>query len=154
MTNDELQQLVEEISLSRFHLPFAHEARFNHRLRTTGGRYLLKSHDIEFNPKQLKHYGREEFIGIIKHELCHYHLHIQGKGYQHRDRDFKELLDNVGGSRYCQLVPGTKNQISTKYVYKCTGCGQIYNRKRRINLTKYVCGKCRGKLGQIPFKKA
>ncbi len=39
-------------------------------------------------------------IGIIKHELCHYHLHRLGLGYQHKDRDFKTLLQKVGGSCY------------------------------------------------------
>lgn len=34
---------------------------------------------------------------IIKHELCHYHLHLRGMGYKHRDADFKTLLAQVGG---------------------------------------------------------
>lgn len=89
MNNQELQSLVCDISLKYFKIPFKHNAYFNSRLRTTGGRYLLKSHDIEINPKQYEHYGKEAIIDIVKHELCHYHLHILGKGYKHKDRDFK-----------------------------------------------------------------
>jgi hypothetical protein len=72
MTDQELQKLVEQISLQFFCKPFRHLARFNSRLKTTGGRYLLRTHDIELNPRHLQEHGVEELIGIIKHELCHY----------------------------------------------------------------------------------
>ncbi|MFF6058045.1 hypothetical protein V7G57_14645, partial [Enterococcus faecium] len=49
MTQEELQQLVEEISLKSFQLPFKHQAMFNPRLRTTGGRYHLNDHHLDFN---------------------------------------------------------------------------------------------------------
>ena len=38
-----LQRLVEKISLQYFEMPFLHKAILISRLRTTGGRYLLKS---------------------------------------------------------------------------------------------------------------
>lgn len=142
----ELQRLVEAISKDFFGKPFRHTAVFNKRLRTTGGRYLLKSHDLEFNPAQLEIFGMEEFKKIIIHELCHYHLHLEGKGYRHGDQDFKDLLKLTGGTRFCNTIPGTKNQTRTLYLYKCRDCGLEYNRKRRIDTKKYVCGKCRGHL--------
>ncbi|WP_026675773.1 SprT family protein [Alkalihalobacterium bogoriense] len=144
-----LQKLVEEISLSFFGRAFIHEARFNSRLKTTGGRYLLRTHDIEINPKQYEVHGYDELVGIIKHELCHYHLHIQRKGYKHRDTDFKTLLKEVGGSRYCQVLPNTRRVSTSVHLYECTSCKTKYTRKRRINVTKYVCGKCAGKLLKV-----
>jgi SprT-like protein len=149
MRQNELQEEVESLSLIWFGRPFVHEARFNSRLRTTGGRYLLDSHDLEFNPKQLEYYGYEEFIGIIKHELCHYHLHLQKKGYRHGDRDFKEWLKRVGGSRHCKLIPGTKNSKTSRHRYQCVKCGRIYERQRRIDVARYVCGKCKGRLKRL-----
>lgn len=89
MDNQELQELVRRLSLKSFQRPFLHQAYFNARLRSTGGRYLLQSHNIEINPKAYELYGLEEVQGIILHELCHYHLHIEGKGYQHRDKDLE-----------------------------------------------------------------
>ena len=53
---------------------------------------MLQTHHIQINPKSFEIYGIEELEGIIRHELCHYHLHIEGKGYKHRDKDFKDLL--------------------------------------------------------------
>ena len=59
MNNDKLQRMVENLSEEKFGRTFQHRAYFNKRLRTTGGRYLLKSHDIEINPKQYEHYGED-----------------------------------------------------------------------------------------------
>ncbi|WP_018664749.1 SprT family protein [Heyndrickxia acidiproducens] len=152
MNDSELKQLVEKISLQYFHKPFRHNAYFNPRLRTTGGRYLLKSHDIEINKKYYNEFGEKELIGIIKHELCHYHLHLEGKGYQHRDRDFKQLLQHVGAPRYCSSLPASQQKQSAAnspahlYEYVCSSCGIVYRRKRRVNVNRYVCGKCGGKL--------
>lgn len=153
MTNEELQLLVETISTNLFKRPFIHKAVFNKKLRTTGGRYLLHSHNIEVNPKYFEEFGTDELEGIIKHELCHYHLHLLGRGYKHRDQDFKQLLRQVGGPRYCSTLPSSLKRKSTvNYAYQCTKCGLIYRRKRRVNTVKYVCGKCKGKLKQIDEK--
>lgn len=145
ITGGQLQQLVEQISTEYFQRPFTHRAYFNARLKTTGGRYVLRTHNIELNPKHYEKYGIEELIGIIKHELCHYHLHLTGGGYKHRDSDFKRLLAQVGGSRYCQSVAAPKKE-TYRYELVCMDCGTRYLRRRRMNTNKYVCGKCRGHL--------
>ena len=148
MDDLELQKLVEEISFNSFGKPFMHKAYFNSRLRTTGGRYVLNTHHIEINRKYLEQLGLNELYGIIKHELCHYHLHIMGKGYKHGDQDFKRLMAEVDAPRFCSALPErTKRELSRKVIiYICKNCGQIYQRKRRVNTNKYVCGKCKGKL--------
>nr|WGD71177.1 SprT family protein [Bacillus subtilis] len=148
MDNIELQKLTEDISKTYFKKPFRHQALFNDRLKTTGGRYLLTSHNIELNRKYLIEHGREELIGIIKHELCHYHLHLEEKGYKHRDRDFRMLLRQVNAPRFC--IPLKKKAENKKtYMYICTACGQQYIKKRAMNPDRYRCGKCRGKIKRI-----
>lgn len=147
MDNKELQKLTEDISETYFKKPFRHQALFNDRLKTTGGRYLLTSHNIELNRKYLIEHGREELIGIIKHELCHYHLHLEGKGYKHRDRDFRMLLQQVNAPRFC--TPLRKSGKQKTYMYICTTCGQQYIKKRAMNPDRYRCGKCRGKIKRI-----
>ncbi|GEB35717.1 MULTISPECIES: SprT family protein [Brevibacillus] len=146
MTDTELQELVEQISTQFFAKPFRHRARFNSRLRTTGGRYLLRSHDIELNPKHLAEHGEGELIAIIKHELCHYHLHLEKKGYRHIDQDFRRLLAQVGGSRYCQQVGSGRAVMPYRYELACHSCGMTYKRKRRMDPSRYRCGRCRGTL--------
>jgi SprT-like protein len=147
MRQSDLQRLVERVSLQFFQKPFKHTATFNPRLRTTGGRYILQTHNIELNKKYYEAFGEEELIGIIKHELCHYHLHLEGKGYRHCDQDFRDLLRQVQAPRYCRPLPQQAQQKTKKvYIYVCSKCGLKYKRKKRINTDKYVCGRCHGKL--------
>ncbi|MGY0693690.1 SprT family protein [Virgibacillus sp. FSP13] len=140
----DLHRLVDDLSREFFHKPFIDDVQFNNRLRSTGGRYLPAKRRIELNPKYVIEMGEEEFIGIIKHELCHYHLHIEGKGYKHGDEAFKELLKETGSPRHCNPLPSIKR--SYKYVYVCTECGCEYKRIRRVDIKRYRCGRCRGKL--------
>lgn len=140
----ELNNLVKEISLKYFNRPFLHKASYNYRLRTTGGRYLLSTHNLEINPKYVKEMSEKDYVGIIKHELCHYHLHLEGKGYRHGDRDFKKLLKEVGAPRHCRPLPSQVNLV--KYIYVCEKCKIIYRRQRRVNTKKYRCGKCQGSI--------
>lgn len=148
MENEELQQWVERVSLQYFGRPFTHKATFNARLKATGGRYFTKSHNIEISPHQLSAFGKEETEKIIKHELCHYHLHLLNRGYKHRDQDFKQLLAHVGGSRYCNTLPERSEAKKREYRYmlQCVQCAQHYYRKRKMDVSKYRCGRCNGKL--------
>ena len=146
MTDEQVQQLVEELSLVYFKVPFLHRAYFNGRLKTTGGRYLLRSHNIELNKKLYDHFGEEELRGIILHELCHYHLHIRGMGYKHRDKDFRDLLKKVGAPRFCSTIEENqkKRRKQTIHTYICISCEQLYRRKRKMDVRKYCCSKCSG----------
>ena len=140
MNEHELQNLTEEISRTSFHREFTHKITYNKPLRSSGGRYLLKTGNIEINPLVEQELGLEALIGVIKHELCHYHLHQSGGGYRHRDADFKRLLHQVGGSRFVERMK------EPNFIYECTACHHRYPRMRKMNTNRYVCGKCRGKL--------
>jgi SprT-like protein len=144
MTNEELQALVKTISIDVFTKPFLHQAEHNPRLRTTGGRYMLADHTIEINPLVFKVHGMDELVGVIKHELCHYHLHLVGNGYNHRDEDFRKLLIETSSPRFCKPLAAQNKKSSSFYIYKCESCRLKYKRKRRINVQKYRCGKCAG----------
>lgn len=141
LENEELQALVEQVSITSFHRSFDHQARFNARLKTTGGRFHLQNQNLDFNPKLFAAITADQRLGIIQHELCHYHLYRLHRGYQHRDADFKALLAAVGGSRFAPSLPRT-----AKYVYVCAQCGTVYRRQRRIDTRRFACGKCHGRL--------
>ncbi|WP_295731401.1 SprT family protein [uncultured Limosilactobacillus sp.] len=145
MTNEQLQQLTERLSLHYFHQPFRHQAVFNRRLRTTGGRYHLTDHHIDINPLMLEEFDEQNLERVILHELCHYHLHLAGRGYRHRDHDFKTLLKAVGGSRYAPLTSTAAQQKTPRYRYRCQGCGVILLRQRRFNVYRYHCARCGGR---------
>ncbi|RIN36863.1 SprT family protein [Staphylococcus succinus] len=146
MDNKTLQRLTETISEEYFGMPFKHKAYFNKRLKTTGGRYLLRNHNIEVNEKQYYKFGQEAIESIIKHELCHYHLHIQGKGYKHKDNDFKVLSTKTGAPRYCAALKTYEERAN--YIYKCNKCEMEFPRIRKVDTAKMVCGHCKGELVQ------
>ncbi|GAB2021411.1 SprT family protein [Pseudolactococcus yaeyamensis] len=139
--NDALLAFVKWVSLTDFGKPFEHEVKFNRRLKSTGGRFFPKDLHLDFNEKMYDTFSEAIFRKIVQHELVHYHLYREGRGYKHGNRDFKALLAQVGGLRFAPPLPDVQSLS-----YRCVSCGQIYLRKRRINLKKYLCGKCRGKL--------
>lgn len=145
MTDEQLQTLTEQLSLQYFHLPFRHRAVFNRRLKTTGGRYHLNDHYIDINPLMLEEFDMQNLQRVILHELCHYHLHLAKKGYQHRDRDFKQLLSQVGGSRYAPATSKARSTRQYRYWYRCQGCGVLLPRMRRFNTARYHCARCGGR---------
>lgn len=138
-----LTEYVKSVSEEDFGKPFRHTAVWNSRLRSTGGRFFPKDGHLDFNPKLYQEFGIEIFRKIVRHELCHYHLYYENKGYRHSDLDFKHLLKKVGGLRY---APQSQQERVTFHHYLCQNCGQVYQRKRRVDTRKYFCGKCRGKL--------
>ena len=139
-----LTDYVRQVSLEDFGKTFKHQAQWNTRLRSTGGRFFPKYGHLDFNPKVYQELGLEVFRKIVRHELCHYHLYYEGKGYKHKDIAFKELLKEVDGLRFVPPLSSTRQK--PVLVYKCHSCGQAYQRKRRIDTKRYRCGLCHGKL--------
>lgn len=82
MDQNQLLQWTRELSETYFRREFHADIVFNGRLRTTGGRYIPSKKRIEINRKYLDELGEEELKGIIKHELCHHFLHVDGKPLQ------------------------------------------------------------------------
>ncbi|MFS1663222.1 SprT family protein [Streptococcus sp. zg-JUN1979] len=137
-----LTNYVKKVSLEDFGRPFCHQAQWNNRLRSTGGRFFPADGHLDFNPKLYAAYGLAVFRKIVKHELCHYHLYYAHKGYKHGDKDFKDLLKQVDGLRYAPKLD-TKTRL---YTYQCQSCHMMYRRKRRVNTKTRVCGVCHGPL--------
>ena len=139
-----LTDYVKQVSLEDFGKPFKHQAQWNSRLRSTGGRFFPKDGHLDFNPKVYQELGLEVFRKIVRHELCHYHLYYEGKGYKHKDLAFKNLLKEVNGLRFVPPLSNTSQK--TILTYNCQDCKQLFLRKRKINTDRYRCGLCRGKL--------
>ena len=137
----DLSKYVKQVSQEDFGKPFQHDAIWNNRLQMTGGRFFPKDGHLDFNPKVLNRYGETIFRQVVRHELCHYHLYFDKKGYRHSDHDFNVLLSRVNGLRYVPLL-----KDGPKWRYRWQSCGYLYMRQRRINTTNRCCGKCRGRL--------
>ncbi|MET3683965.1 SprT-like protein [Alkalibacillus flavidus] len=147
MDQQTLEQLTNELSEQYFHKPFLDHVTFNRRLRTTGGRYIPAKRVIEINPKYVTELGEDALKGIIKHELCHYHLHIEDKPYHHRSAEFRRLLQVTGAPRFCGPLPSeaTKKRV----IYQCKDCRAQFERKRRMDTKRFRCGRCGGRIKEI-----
>ena len=139
-----LTDYVKQVSLEDFGKSFKHKAQWNTRLRSTGGRFFPKDGHLDFNPTVYQELGLEVFPKIVRHELCHYHLYFEGRGYQHKDLAFKQLLKEVDGLRFVPSLSSANQKPNL--VYTCQTCHQNYQRKRKIDTKRYRCGLCRGKL--------
>ncbi|HLR14728.1 MAG TPA: SprT family protein [Bacillota bacterium] len=152
LCDEALTKQIQELSIKYFQKPFVDQGRYNNRLRTTGGRYIPGKRVIEINPKYVKEKLYDEVIGIIKHELCHYHLHIEGKPFGHGDRTFKELLRKTNSPRFCKPLPSSvKKEVI--HTYTCTTCNSTYYRRRRVNVEHVRCGRCRSKIKYVSSSK-
>ena len=124
MTQEELQQLVEEISLKSFQLPFKHQAMFNPRLRTTGGRYHLNDHHLDFNAKLFEESDEETIAGIIKHELCHYQnrrVALCTSLDEETDKDGVLSMPRL----FCHDLPQEKNRCTQISLWKMSWRNQM-----------------------------
>lgn len=153
MDNQELQRLTEKWSLEYFQRPFLHQAVFNRRLKTTGGRYHLDDHHIDINPLMYTEFDLENLKKVVLHELCHYHLHLTGRDYRHRSAAFRSLLARVSGSRYAQPTSRARHRKQPRWLYQCQGCGGLVARQRRFNTARYVCCRCGNHFKLINLKK-
>lgn len=112
-----LTEYVRQVSIEDFGREFRHQAVWNSRLQTTGGRFFPKDRHLDFNPKIYQTFGLETFRKIVRHELCHYHLYDQGKDYHHKDPDFKQLLQQVDGIRFTPPLPENTGRVKRIYLY-------------------------------------
>lgn len=163
MNNRQLQKLVEELSLQYFKRPFTHTATFNNRLRTRGGdvtyqvignqrKVVVDSIQMHINPKLINlAAGDQELVGVIKHELAHYHLLLSKGAHRENDKDFRYLLRQLDAPKYSPIKPSYK----TAYLYQCQGKEhhQIL-RNRKLDTKKYVCRFCRAKFELIEERHA
>ena len=101
------------------------------------------------NKKYLEQLGMDELMGIIKHELCHYHLHQEGRAISIEIRILKNYFIKVGGTEVLFTSSGNvgkKEEINRIITYICIECKEVYKRKKKLDTNRYVCGHCSGKL--------
>jgi SprT-like protein len=136
-TEMDLQSLAESLSIELFSRPYLGAVRLNPRLRTSAGRFLGAGKIIEINPAYIDAHKQKGLIDTLKHELIHYHFPQAGHGPV-----FRREAERIGCSRFCLPLAGS---VPTRR-YVCESCGHIYLRRRRIDIKRYLCGKCKGKL--------
>lgn len=100
------------------------------RMRIAGCCYP-NERDIRLSTHYHAHYP-DDLKGTLLHEM----LHLI---YPSHNADFKAAAERLGISIHCKDYPGVHPR--SKYVYICPGCGEVYRRSKRADMS---CGKCSG----------
>ena len=126
--------------------------RWNPRLRRTAGRCRFITMDktrhaeIELSPRVLT--SADRLRTTLAHEMCHAAQWLvdgearppHGAAFRRWARLLEERVPDI-------LITTTHSYaINTRYVYRCTSCGQTYGRHSRMCLETRCCGRCRGAL--------
>src|SRR5574344_1329083 len=127
--------------------------KINSRLTRALGRFKhykapKKPVVIELSKNMIEYYELEEILDVLKHELVHYALYMQGKRYKDGQYCFESKLKELGITR--TGVYDCKGKVE---VYACD-CGTYeYTRKlhkhKQYQGANYTCRQCKKHLRYI-----
>lgn len=105
------------------------------------GKRVRQPLKIAISKSLLEYYSLENIEGVIKHELCHYHLYKKGGNYCDGDKEFEDELKRIGSHSTCTL-----SRAGMIYTVKCSCCGKVVRKTpskgvvtRCINTRISVC---------------
>lgn len=139
MDPQKLKRLANKLSLHFWGKPCQIPVAWNGRLRRTMGRFLFTEQSgkrtplkIELSKYAAQWIDRDIFVAVLLHELCHYHLFIQGQPYQDHHPVFEQELKRVGA------ISTQRVQLPQKaYKLYCQGCERYLGIRRRLNTSRY-----------------
>lgn len=120
-------------------LPSDYRIAFNRGLRRLTGRITYGERLIEISHYHYRHYGYDDAVRTLEHEMLHLYLHLSGRPSGH-NRLFKELAHDLG-IRVFHDNPYPKNREPRhRWLFQCPACGRMVFRKRLR--TQLACGVC------------
>ncbi len=121
-------------------LPVDYRIRLNPYLRRLTGRITYSERLIEISEYHLRHYGFDDAVATLEHELLHLYLYSIGKPSGHNVL-FKRFAQQLG-IRVFHSNPYPKNrQPRHRYVYECPACRRMVFRRRQ-HKAELACGVC------------
>jgi predicted SprT family Zn-dependent metalloprotease len=121
-------------------LPENYRIAFNLFLRRLTGRITYGERLIEISAFHFHHYGYEDAVQTLEHEMLHLYLHTLRRPSGHNAL-FKEMARALG-IRVFHSNPYPKNQSpSHRYLYECPVCLRMVFRRRRQERS-LACGVC------------
>lgn len=122
-------------------LPRDYRIGFNPLLRRLTGRITYGWRLIEISRFHFLHYGYDDAIRTLEHEMLHLYLHTQGKPSGHNGQ-FKELAKRLD-IRVFHANPYPRNRATRhRYLYECPVCRRMVFRKRPQERHALACGDC------------
>jgi SprT-like protein len=130
-------EVIEEANIflkEAYNMELGIPIEFNSRIKKVLGRFMFNTIKgvrtplkIQLSEELVRFYSREKIIDVLKHELTHYALYVQGKDHEDGDALFESQLDKYGISSSRKI-----NMMGPYYKYHCKECGTVYKRKRKL----------------------
>lgn len=114
----------------------------NGRLTASFGRFIYKGSNnplkIEISKNSIEHQEWKLVIECLIHECIHYALYMKGLPHLDGEPYFEAELKKHGAHSTNTVVYKGK-----AVRYGCSGCGEVWHRRRKIrNISQYVSGCC------------
>lgn len=155
----ECEDMCREAGLQ---IGYVKEIYINKRLNFAWGRCVIMIKEgysnIEINQKLLsEHVPESSLRNTILHELCHTVPNGSGhkRGWRAAANKIKDVYDIqlsvTNSAKSLGVIPELCS--ADKYIFRCSGCGQVVSYSRRTKFVKntsdYRCGICKGKFEMI-----
>lgn len=120
-------ELMEQLWGDKLEIPVTISGRltrslglFYYRTVYNSGEFVREPIKIVISKQLTEHYSLENIEGVIKHELCHYHLYKMGGNYSDGDKEFEDELKRIGSH-------STRTLTRAGEVHKCicSCCGKV-----------------------------
>jgi SprT-like protein len=140
----ELVKESEDFLKENFKLDLEIPIIFNTRLKKVFGRLIYKNLGkmcvpikIEMSVDFMISHPRERIIDVLKHELVHYALCVQGLPFDDGHPVFENKLKELGVNS-----TRTYEYLGELHRYECINCRKVYERKRKLVKTAFCnCSK-------------
>jgi SprT-like protein len=158
LTQYQLEKYAKKFLKDNYNMELLVPLKINGRLRTACGRFVytrFKSGKpsvpkvVELNRYFLENNEPDVVLDVLRHELVHYALFMQGKPHRDGHPVFENELKRLGiVSQSTVDKYNIKSKPVNIRVYECEDCGYKYRRKRALaHGGKYHrCGSCNGRL--------
>lgn len=123
---------------------------WNPRMRSTAGRAMLNTLKIEMNPRLLE-ISHEEVYRTVLHELAHL-VAWKRDGERGHGTAWRAACTELGipGEKSTHSLPLPVRKQRKQWRYKCTHCGEAFDRVRRIK-AESACHHCCKKYNKNRF---
>jgi predicted SprT family Zn-dependent metalloprotease len=118
-----------------------YEIALNPFLRRLTGRITYSARLIEISRYHLRHYGLDDAIATLEHEMLHLYLHVQRRPSGH-NAQFKRLAGALGIRVFHSNAYPRNRSPRHRYVYECPACRRMVFRKRHRPAGTLACGLC------------
>jgi SprT-like protein len=143
----QLKKYADKFLMENYGMKLNVPLKLNGRLSKTLGWFIYKKKSnipvaVHLNKKFAQNNDQDLVLNVLKHELVHYALFMQGKPHSDGESYFENELKRRG--IISQSTVDQYSITSVKQVYQCVECSYIFKRSKRLKNNgrnhKCTCG--------------